>query len=400
MAETEGVRPIGSGIEVRFKYHGRTLRPLLRMKATKANLMHASRLRKQILEEIAHGTFDMLKHFPDYKFASKFAAPVPPTSDRTLQDWFDVWAGFAERELEHSSVAIYKRHMKAYWLPTFGSLLPQQISHEALQSHLALLASERTDEDGRKRPGLSRKSQNNILIPLRHVFDLIGRSPGAGPNPVEGIENLRVQTGDPDPFTLEEVELALADLRKRCGQELADYFEFAAFAGLRVSEQIALRWEHVDLRSATVMVVRSKVMAKAKDRTKTAVARTVELNDRAAAVIERQRARTQLKDAEVFWNPATGKPWHDEQGQRKEWAITLRRCKIRHRPPKELRDSSVTFALMAGADPWYVARQHGHSLQVMMKDYAKWIPNADRGRNRRAINAALSSPPDESSATG
>ena len=47
---------------------------------------------------------------------------------------------------------------------------------------------------------------------------------------------------------------------------------------------------------------------------------------------------------------------------------------------------------MAGAGPWYVARQHGHSLMVMMKDYANWIPDADNGRNRNAINAAVKTP--------
>lgn len=390
MAETVGVRAIGDGIEVRFKLHGKTLRPRLALKATKANLLHASRLRKQILDEIAHGDFDLLKHFPDYKFAEKLKVEAP-ASARTVKDWFDVWAKLGERDLEHSTLEIYKRHMKAYWLPAFGALKPETVTHESVLSHLASLAAERENDDGTVSPGLSRKTQNNILIPMRQVFGLICRAPGAGPNPTEGIENLKVQSANPDPFTQEEVELAISDIRKRCGEALADYFEFAAFAGLRVSEQIALRWEQVDLRTATIIIHRSRVMTKEKERTKTAVARTVELNDRAAAVIERQRARTQAMNSEVFWNPSTGKPWHDEQGQRKEWALALRRCKIRHRPPKELRDSSVTFALMAGADPWYVARQHGHSLQVMMKDYAKWIPNADRGRNRNAINAAIAS---------
>ena len=168
-----------------------------------------------------------------------------------------------------------------------------------------------------------------------------------------------------------------------------DYYEFAAFAGLRVSEQIALLWADVDLRTSCVVIRRTRVMAQDKARTKTTVERTVELNDRAAAVIQRQRARTQAAGGHVFVSTNTGKPWHDEQTQRKEWATTMRRTQIRHRPPKELRDSSVTFALSAGADPWYVARQHGHSLTVMVKDYAKWIPNADRGRNRAAINSAI-----------
>jgi signal transduction histidine kinase len=37
----------------------------------------------------------------------------------------------------------------------------------------------------------------------------------------------------------------------------------------------------------------------------------------------------------------------------------------------------------------YVAAQHGHSLQTMMKDYAAFIPKGDRGRNLAAINASL-----------
>ena len=47
------------------------------------------------------------------------------------------------------------------------------------------------------------------------------------------------------------------------------------------------------------------------------------------------------------------------------------------------------MALQAGADPYYVAAQHGHSLQTMMRDYAAFIPKGDRGRNLAAINAAL-----------
>ncbi len=46
----------------------------------------------------------------------------------------------------------------------------------------------------------------------------------------------------------------------------------------------------------------------------------------------------------------------------------------------------MTLALQAGADPVWVAKQHGHSLTVMMRDYAKWIPGADRGRNLAVLN--------------
>jgi len=36
-----------------------------------------------------------------------------------------------------------------------------------------------------------------------------------------------------------------------------------------------------------------------------------------------------------------------------------------------------------------VATQHGHSVQVMMYDYAKWIPSAARAANLAAVNAAI-----------
>lgn len=385
-SKTVGVKPAGTGIEIRFPYRGVQMRPRLALAGTKANLLHASRLREQIVQEIANGTFRMDAHFPDYRY-TKRSGVIPGVvaaegTNRTFQEWFTVWAELAERDLEYSTLAIYKRHTKAYWLPVFGALRPAQITHEAILRHLGALAA----------GGLGRKTQNNILIPLRRVFGLISRAPGAGRDPTEGIENLKVQTGNPDPFSAEEVELALADTLKHYGAARADYLEFSAFAGLRVSEQIALTWQDVDLRTSTIIVRHTRVLSKDKARTKTAKERTVELNARAAAVMQRQRARTQAAGGHIFLADTTGRPWRDGQRIERDWAVTLRRCGIRHRPPKELRDSSVTFALTAGADPWYVAQQHGHSLTTMMKDYAKWIPNADRGRNRAAINQAISLP--------
>lgn len=74
------------------------------------------------------------------------------------------------------------------------------------------------------------------------------------------------------------------------------------------------------------------------------------------------------------------------------WTPVLKLAGIRHRAPKECRDTSVTLALMAGANPMWVAAQHGHSVQVMMRDYAKWLPSADKGVNLAAVNGSISGP--------
>lgn len=385
--ESGGVTPHRGRIQIRFTWRGKELRPTLPLKPTAANIKHALRLRESIIAEIRAGTFNLHNYFPDYKHGTDHAAD---TESRTFSQWADLWLDLSARTLEDSTLRVYRRHLNAYWIPKFGDLLPRAVKHEDILRHLSYLAAERFDEvTGHLDKALSRKTQNNILIPLRAIFALACKADPHLRNPCDGIDNLKVQVGNPDPFSLDEVTVILDALRERYGEEYADYFEFACFAGLRSSEQIALLWQDVDLRSRTVKVRRSRVLAKDKERTKTAHEREVELNDRAAAVIERQRSRTQLKGEHVFMNPATGRPWNDEQEQRRIWVIALRSAKIRYRPPKECRDTSVTLALMAGADPVWVAKQHGHSVQVMLRSYAKWIPKADRGRNLQALNRAL-----------
>lgn len=389
-----GIRPNGDRIAIRFMWQGKQIAPTLNLKPTASNMKHAARLREQILQEIARGTFSFSTHFPDYRHRDKYQ---PPSSAelRTFGDWAKTWAALAARTLEHSTLAIYQRHLKAYWLPVFERLRPEQITHLMILERLAMLASERLDENtGKVSKALSRKTQNNIMIPLRAVFELVCKHPSTLANPTDGIENLKTQKSKPDPFDPQEVEEILAVLGQQHGEVFCDYFEFSFFAGLRPSEQIALRWEDVDLRSGRVLVHRARVLGQDKERTKTNVERTVELNARAAGVIQRQRARTQAMGAQVFYNPATGKAYSDEQKQLEVWTRALRSSKVRYRPPKECRDTSVTLALMAGANPVWVANQHGHSVTVMMKDYAKWIPNADKGSNLAAVNRALGAPPE------
>ncbi|KRC30656.1 integrase [Acidovorax sp. Root217] len=391
-ATSGGVRASGNRIEVRFVWQGKLVAPSLDLRPNAANLKHAARVRAQVVDEIKRGTFRFADHFPDYRNAQAHQ-PDSDTEARDFAAWATVWERLSARTLEHSTHLIYKRHMKAYWLPAFGHLRPERITHEMVLEHLAELAIPRLDlKTGKQLRGLGRKTQNNILIPLRGVFELICKPPSRVQDPTEGIANQKTQKAKPDPFAPDEVDLILRELAKRYGAEVADYFEFSFFAGLRASEQIALRWDDVDLRQRTVLVWRTRVMTQDKERTKTNVERTVELNTRAAAVIQRQRARTAIRGAEVFQNPNTGEAYQDEQSQGRVWRTTLRAVGVRYRAPKECRDTSVTLALMAGANPMWVAMQHGHSVQVMMRDYAKWIPSADRGANLAAVNASIAGP--------
>lgn len=389
---TGGVSPKNDRIQIRFTWHGKEYRPTLDLKPTASNLKAATRLREQIVREIEVGTFQLGEHFPEYRFMAQSlpesVAGEVPAHQRTLQEWADLYFEFLARSAEHSTVTIYQRHLKSYWTDLWGQLNPRQVTHEMVQLRLARLSKGVVDPSGRKHRPLSRKSQNNVLIPLRGVFKLICKQLPNVPNPVDGIDNLKTSVPAPDPFTPQEVDVILTTLRKR-DAEVADYYEFMMFAGLRDSEQIALLWEDVDLLTQSVMVRRARVLGQDKERTKTHRDRVVELNARAWAVIQRRRAVSQLEGGPVFRNPATGHAWHDDQRQRVAFRSALKTCGVRYRPPKECRDTSVTLALMAGADPAWVAAQHGHSVVTMLQSYAKWLPRGDNNRNLNKVNGAI-----------
>jgi integrase len=171
-SETGGVRPAGDRIEIRFTWQGKELRPTLALKPNAANLAHARRLReRQILPEIAAGTLDLARHFPDYKFRDKHQL-ANAEGARNFRQWAETWALLAARTLEHSSLSVYKRHLAAYWTSVWGDVLPERITHEMVLKRLAHLATDHLNEEaGKLEKGLGRKTQNNIMIPLRGLFE-------------------------------------------------------------------------------------------------------------------------------------------------------------------------------------------------------------------------------------
>jgi hypothetical protein len=67
-----------------------------------------------------------------------------------------------------------------------------------------------------------------------------------------------------------------------------------------------------------------------------------------------------------------GEPFWNLQIQGKRWRKTLTSLKLRYRRPYTARHSSVSWNLMAGRNPLWVAKQHGHSICTMLRVYAAW----------------------------
>jgi flavorubredoxin len=66
--------------------------------------------------------------------------------------------------------------------------------------------------------------------------------------------------------------------------------------------------------------------------------------------------------------------------------------KARYREPYNARHSSVSWNLMCGKNPLWVAKQHGHSVQTMLEVYAAWTEGAGDAEVA-AIKQAMESTP-------
>ena len=206
---------------------------------------------------------------------------------------------------------------------------------------------------------------------------------------IAAVENGRHQAPPIDPLSTDEAALIVADLRKHYTVPVWSYFEFAFVTGMRPEEIIALRWADVDWNQQTIRVARAKTAGKIGP-LKTYQTRDVDLAERAIAALKAMKPHTFMSDAEVFLNPVTGRAWHDERSQRDHyWKPALKRCGIRDRRAYQTRHTYAATALMGGVNPAYISRQMGHAnAHMLFRVYAKWIDNADRGRERAKMQAA------------
>jgi integrase len=177
------------------------------------------------------------------------------------------------------------------------------------------------------------------------------------------------------------------------GEQIHDYIELWFWSGLRTSEINGLEWRYVDFKDNAIAIERVLVAGEEKNRTTTAEARLVRLNSRSRAALLRQRAFMQVAGGRVFQDPRTSKPWHSEEAfQRVYWALILKRRSFRYRRPYNMRHSYATSMLIARMTPAFCAQQLGHTVEMFLRTYAKWIDGSKNDLEIARLDNALTEP--------
>ncbi|RYF76825.1 MAG: DUF3596 domain-containing protein [Comamonadaceae bacterium] len=344
-------------------------RERLELPPTPSNIRYAERLRSEILGKIERGTFALADYFPDSPRAKVDAQSM------TFAELAAEWMTIKRPTIQHSTAHHYDQTIGSLHFTGINGTRMAQLDYRSLMGMLAGLP---------EHP----KTFNNVASVLRQILLYAYKGKLLREPLHDHVEMRKAQHPGPDPFTLDEAEVLLGKMK---GGRARDYFEFAFFTGLRPSEQIALKWGNVDLRSGTVKVDSALTRGKEKG-TKTGSMRTIELTGRARQALERQRPVTQLAGLQVFVDDA-GQPFGSTYGPLNSWwkpAIKL--SGLRYREARQTRHTFATTCLLAGITPGWVAQQLGHAPEMFFRVYSRWIEGADKGAERRKLDAFLSGP--------
>lgn len=355
-----GVEALATSIRVSFTWNGKRCRENLDIKPTASNMKHAARLVRDVKEQIRNGTFDYAKAFP----ASKRA------DSGTFGEFADKWLEL--QPLEYSTKMVYRNYLNV-WRAVFDGRQLNTITTDEIMQVLI----------DRKAEGLSPKTINNSIDPLRGIFATAMNAGTITFNPVAFVKRLKMQKTVPDPFSKEEMDRILAWMDRYAPDDVRAWYTVAFTTGLRPSEQCVLRRD--DLKDGQLKIERAHVRGRMKA-TKTYSVRFVDLSPRAAQEL------TRLTGEYVFSRPDGS--FHTEPTLRamhiKYWTTCLAELGVRYRSPYHTRHTYATVNLMAGVNPAYIARQLGHSsMALLLSTYSRWIDGADGGAERAKVAAAF-----------
>jgi len=365
----------GQCIRIVFRFKGVLCRETLKIEPTKANLKYAERLRGEIINAIALGTFNYADYFPNSKRARLFGhVIIKATTGELLKDYMAI----AEKTLEASTYNGYRKVCEAHLYPTFGKISIRELSPVIIRNWVTEL-------------NLTVKTVRNILTPLRNMLDQALNDGVIERNPLDKLVlskliNKKTSHSDweVDPFDQDEIK---AILNEATGQA-RNLFQFAFFAGLRTSELIALEWDDIDWLKGIVRVSRAVVLKQEKGTKTKSGSRDVLLLPPALEALKNQKSFTYLEGKRVFYNPRTNTPWETDGQIRKTcWAHILRKAGIRYRNPYQTRHTYASMMLSAGENSLWVATQMGHKdTEMIIKHYGRWIPDKSTVAGYQPIN--------------
>ncbi len=355
-----------------FRYQGKRCREQTALDNTPLNIKRLKKILDKIEAEITLGSFDYAKYFPNSKMIGKFVSQKLqglPTSDTPLfSDFADTWLAEMRIQWRESHYDTMKHTFKKHLKPYFGDIEVNSITKVDVLNFRASLAQ----IPGRKGGQLSATRINHIMTPLRMLlaeaadrYDFV--------SPYRGIKSLKVPKTNVQPFTLDEVSLILAKVRK----DFQEYYRVRFFTGMRTSEIDGLQWKYVDFERRQILIREAWVRGKLVETKNDGSVREIDMSQPVHDALLRQ-LKTTGGYSYVFCN-RNGEPLNANNVTKRVWHPLLQHLNLERRRPYQTRHTTATLWLASGESPEWIARQMGHTTtEMLFRVYSRFVPNLTR----------------------
>jgi len=365
-----GIEPLKKSIRIWWIQDGMRERETLPLEPTAPNLAHAERLAQLIDLELANGSFDRVRLFPN--------------SQKIAQNLFgyyiDLWITRNKTNVAPSSWRSYCSHLENHIRPHFGHRRPEDISGDDIDrwiNHILM-------------PKLSNKTIREILTRFRKIWQLWARRHPQIPDPSAGIV---LRLPDPDeiePFTRAEIDQILC-----CptDPDLHNLWCVMLWSGLSIHEIIPLAIEDIDLEAGVITVNRSYVrghyrVTKTRRRkrcvhllatTHAALQRQIELVKHRPAqsveILNRDNRTFKKHKLQWLWYCTSTKTHYNYDQIKNRWRSHLAASGVEYRSANNGRHTYASQLLTSGAVPIeWLANQMGHcSTQMIHQHYGRLI---------------------------
>lgn len=354
-----------------FRFNGKRCREYTAMLDNSTNRKKLEKVLTRIEAEITLGTFEYAKYFPNSPAAGGFdEQKTAPTTPETplFSEFAMTWVNEMKiqwRSTHHTTTMIT---LEKYLNPTFGSKEVGRISKaEILQFRAGL-----TSVKGRKGASLSASRLNHIMNPLRQILNEAACRYNFS-SPYNGIKSLKVPRTDVEPFSLEEVQTIINEVRS----DFRNYFIVRFFTGMRTSEIDGLQWQHVDFERRKINIRQALVAGELIYTKNDGSFREIDMSMPVFEALQNQKAATGQYDF-VFCSRG-GAPLNHNNVTNRVWQPLLRHLGLRKRRPYQTRHTAATLWLGAGENPEWIARQMGHTTtEMLFRVYSRFVPNLTR----------------------
>jgi integrase len=356
-------------LRLRWRVAGKRYCLSLGLPDTQESRMLAQLKARQIELDAISGNFDTT--LTKYKPQSLAEKPVNDAQPLTCAELFQQFMEYKAQSLHPRSLDRYKTTLKYlhqfyYREQEVRKLLAEQDANAIAESHAkqfnAWLQSKNAERARKERLILLSACWNwgitKGIVETNPWLDLQKQVESAPKQPRK-------------PFTPAEVKAILAAFKTHPQyKHYADFVEFLFLTGVRTTEAIALRFNHIstDLSSIWIGESISRGVSQASK------ARYIPLNDRIRLLLQSRQPENYLPDDLIFPSPE-GLPIDDRNFRNRAWVKMLELAAVEYRKPSNTRHTFICMCLASGTNPAVVAQITGCDLQSLDRDYAEYIPS-------------------------